>query len=46
MPAWFARAGERAGAQPALEDRAGQVTMAALLTDAAAAAPGLENVGV
>jgi long-chain acyl-CoA synthetase len=46
VPGWFARAGARAGDRPALQDRAGQVTMRALLDEAAALAGGLEAMGV
>ncbi len=46
VPSWFARAGERYGGHAVLQDRAGQVTLAALLEAAAAIAGGLERLGV
>jgi long-chain acyl-CoA synthetase len=46
VPAWFAAAGERFGSRPTLQDRAGQVTLAELLKDAAAVAEGLAKMGV
>ena len=46
VPAFFQAALERLGDKPILEDRAGQVTIGTLLTDAAAAAQALERRGV